>query len=89
MLDKRKRDFVVLWNQNLGIMKNKKGTSLSLQLAEQFDEIVSLIKGSRNNIIHITNTALIDLYWNVGEYLYYKLSSSEWGSGLSINYLSI
>ena len=85
-LDKRIWDFVVLWNQNLEIMEKKKG-SLQLQLIEQFDEIVSLIKSSRNNIIHITNTALIDLYWNVGEYLYYKLSTSEWGSGV-VNQLS-
>lgn len=68
-------------------MENKKDTSLSIQLVEQFDEIVTLIKSSRNNIIHITNTALIDLYWNVGEYLYYKLSTSEWGSGV-VNQLS-
>ena len=68
-------------------MENKKDTSLSMQLVEQFDEIVTLIKSSRNNIIHITNTALIDLYWNVGEYLYYKLSTSEWGSGV-VNQLS-
>ena len=68
-------------------MENKKDTSRSMQLVEQFDEIVTLIKSSRNNIIHITNTALIDLYWNVGEYLYYKLSTSEWGSGV-VNQLS-
>ena len=68
-------------------MKNKENASLSQQLVKQFDEIISLIKCSRNNIIHITNTALIDLYWNVGEYLYYKLSTSEWGSGV-VNQLS-
>ena len=68
-------------------MKNKENASLSQLLVKQFDEIISLIKCSRNNIIHITNTALIDLYWNVGEYLYYKLATSEWGSGV-VNQLS-
>jgi len=54
----------------------------SEQFIKQFDEIVSLIKKTRNNIIRVANTALIDLYWNIGKYISVKLASSEWGDGI-------
>lgn len=54
----------------------------SEQFVKQFDEIVSLIKKTRNNIIRVANTALIDLYWNIGKYISVKLASSEWGDGI-------
>ena len=49
---------------------------------KQCDEIVSLIKQSRNNVMRLANAALIDLYWNIGEYLHRKLMESEWGDGV-------
>lgn len=48
----------------------------------QFDEIALLINQARNNVLRIANAALIDLYWNVGEYLHNKLVASEWGDGI-------
>ena len=47
-----------------------------------FDEVVSLIKQAKNNVLRVANAALIDLYWSIGEYLHRKLIASEWGDGV-------
>ena len=46
-----------------------------------FAEIVALIATSQQNAYRAVNTALIDLYWQVGEYISRKIESAEWGSG--------
>ncbi len=45
-------------------------------------DIIRLIKQSRVNTIKAVNKSLIDLYWNIGEYLYSKISSAEWGESI-------
>ncbi len=49
---------------------------------EDFAEVVRLIQTTRQQVIRIANTALIDLYWKVGEYLSQKIASAEWGDGV-------
>lgn len=52
-------------------------------ISEQaFAEVVGMIQTTRNNVIRVANTALIDLYWNIGNYLHNKIASSEWGDGV-------
>lgn len=34
--------------------------------SRQFIEVVEMIRNTRNQVLRIANTALIDLYWNVG-----------------------
>ena len=48
----------------------------------QFAEIVSLIQQTRTHVIRLANTALIDLYWNIGQYISEKLAASDWGDGV-------
>ena len=48
----------------------------------QFAEIVSMIQKTKANLINTANTALIDLYWNIGKYIFDKISVSEWGDGV-------
>ena len=48
----------------------------------QFAEIVSMIQKAKANLINTANTALIDLYWNIGKYIFDKISVSEWGDGV-------
>lgn len=48
----------------------------------QFAEIVSLIRHTKSTVLSIANTALIDLYWQVGKYISNKLAVSEWGDGV-------
>ncbi len=47
-----------------------------------FSEIVGIIQKTRDNVLRVANTALIDLYWRVGEYLSRKLKNAEWGDGV-------
>lgn len=49
---------------------------------EQFAEIVSMIQHTRNEVVRLANTSLIDLYWRVGRYISDKISVSEWGDGV-------
>jgi predicted nuclease of restriction endonuclease-like (RecB) superfamily len=46
-----------------------------------FAEIVALIATSERNAYRAVNTVLIDLYWQVGEYISRKIEAAEWGSG--------
>ena len=48
-------------------------------MQNQFLDIVQFIKESRFKAIKIINTELIELYWNIGEYISKKVESSEWG----------
>lgn len=55
------------------IIKDRKG---------QFAEIVSLIQQARTHVIRLANTALIGLYWNIGQYISEKIEASYWGDGV-------
>ncbi|KGO79975.1 hypothetical protein Q763_12290 [Flavobacterium beibuense F44-8] len=48
-------------------------------MENNFIEIVQIIKQSRANAIKAVNAELINLYWNVGAYIGYKLKQAEWG----------
>jgi predicted nuclease of restriction endonuclease-like (RecB) superfamily len=47
-----------------------------------FTEIIQLIKQSRTNAIKAVNAELINLYWNIGEYISKKIAQSEWGDSV-------
>jgi predicted nuclease of restriction endonuclease-like (RecB) superfamily len=48
----------------------------------RFTDIIHLIKQSRTNAIKAVNAELINLYWNVGEYISKKIEQSEWGDSV-------
>lgn len=45
----------------------------------QFTEIVLMIQESHYNAIKAVNTELINLYWNIGQYISKQLASATWG----------
>lgn len=47
-----------------------------------FTDIIQLIKQSRTNAIKAVNAELINLYWNIGEYISKKIEQSEWGDSV-------
>jgi len=49
---------------------------------KRFTDIIELINRSRNNAIRKVNEELIDLYWNIGEYISNKVELSEWGQSV-------
>ena len=49
---------------------------------EGFDAIVRLIDAARQRAFQAVNTALIELYWQVGEHISRKIAAAEWGDGV-------
>jgi hypothetical protein len=46
-----------------------------------FSEVVQLLDAARDKAIQAVNTALIDLYWEVGSTIRRKIEAAEWGDG--------
>ena len=53
-----------------------------LPTANPFGEILDLIAAARQRAYQAVNTALIDLYWQIGEHISRKIASTEWGDGV-------
>jgi predicted nuclease of restriction endonuclease-like (RecB) superfamily len=66
-------------------MKPKKQPTRALRRTNEetsFREVVGLIEHAREHALRTVNTVLIDLYWQVGEYISRKLESAAWGEGV-------
>lgn len=48
----------------------------------RFIDIIQIIRQSRSDAIRIVNAELINLYWNIGEYISMKLLLAEWGDSV-------
>ena len=51
-------------------------------LANDFSEITQLIAAARQRAVQAVNTALIDLYWQVGQIISRKIEAAEWGDAV-------
>jgi predicted nuclease of restriction endonuclease-like (RecB) superfamily len=49
---------------------------------DSFAEVVEMIQAARGQALTAVNTALIDLYWNIGGYISRKLETAAWGEGV-------
>ena len=56
-------------------------------LEQSFEEVVKLIRCARQEAWQSANTTLVELYWQVGEYIARKVESAAWGDGV-INQLA-
>jgi hypothetical protein len=52
-------------------------TPVSLQT--DFDVVLSLIAAARARAFVAVNTALIDLYWQIGEHISQRIAADRWG----------
>lgn len=57
-------------------------TNLTNHHNDLFSEIVEIINVSKEHAYQAVNTALIDLYWKIGEYISHKITNAEWGDGI-------
>lgn len=48
----------------------------------KFSDIIQIIKRSRTSAIKAVNSELINLYWNIGEYISVKVENSQWGKSV-------
>lgn len=51
-------------------------------IQQQFTDVINLIKQSRIKAIKAVNTELINVYWNIGEYISKKVELAEWGQSV-------
>ena len=56
-----------------------------MQVEKHFTEISELIKQARNKTLSIINRELIELYWQIGEYISLKCENSGWGKNIVKN----
>jgi predicted nuclease of restriction endonuclease-like (RecB) superfamily len=47
-----------------------------------FDTVLVMIRSARGQALHAVNTALIDLYWRIGQHISRKIAAAEWGDGV-------
>ena len=60
-------------------------TELELHDKKAFQEVLAMIKEARTKVAKAVNSGLIDLYWNIGEYISNKSKKDDWGSGIVKN----
>ncbi len=53
-----------------------------IERIEDFNEIAILIRETRQNVLQNVNTALINLYWQIGKHISLKVESNAWGKSI-------
>ena len=51
---------------------------------DDFNEITQMIAAARQRAVQSVNTALIELYWQVGQTISRKIEQAEWGDGVVV-----
>lgn len=46
-----------------------------------FDAVVTLIRAARQQALRVVNTAVIDLYWAIGQHLHRRIEADGWAKG--------
>ncbi len=54
----------------------------AIKKEKEFLQIISLIQSAKEKAFLTVNTILIDLYWNIGEYISKKIKSAQWGESI-------
>jgi predicted nuclease of restriction endonuclease-like (RecB) superfamily len=50
--------------------------------SQAFAEVLDMIRAARGRALTAVNTAMVDLYWRIGEYISRKLDAATWGEGV-------
>jgi len=53
-------------------------------MINEFIEIYALIKEAKYKSLSQVNSNMIELYWNIGEYVHYKVLNNEWGKSVVV-----
>lgn len=64
------------------IISAKRRKTTALDTEARFAEVLALIEAARQRAYQAVNTELVDLYWQLGEYLSQRIESAEWGVGV-------
>ena len=52
------------------------------QNANTFDELISIIDNARENAFRAVNRELINMYWDIGEYVSRSVEEGGWGKSV-------
>ena len=52
------------------------------EYVREFAEVADIIRKTQQHIFRVANTALIDMYWEIGAYLTQKIETAKWGDGI-------
>jgi predicted nuclease of restriction endonuclease-like (RecB) superfamily len=55
---------------------------MQMSRKQEFTDIIRLIKQSQWNAVKSVNTELINLYWNIGQYINERVEQSDWGQSV-------
>jgi hypothetical protein len=61
---------------------NSTPSSVSTPAEKDFEKVLQRIRQTRQKVFAQANTALIELYWQIGETISHKVDSSGWGKGV-------
>ena len=61
---------------------SKRSGASALSEERAFAEVVEMIQAARGRAFSAVNTALVELYWELGEYISRKLEAATWGEGV-------
>lgn len=51
-------------------------------IEQQFQQVVGFITSARDKVYRVANSALIDLYWQIGKYISLRIKDAQWGDGV-------
>jgi predicted nuclease of restriction endonuclease-like (RecB) superfamily len=63
-------------SKSRAIVKRRVASSPS---AVEFDQVVAMIDAARTRAVAAVNTALIDLYWSIGQHISQRIANDGWG----------
>lgn len=63
---------------------NSNPISVPTPTEKDFKEVLQSIRQTRQKVFAQANTALIELYWQIGQTISHKVDSSGWGKGVVI-----
>ncbi len=55
---------------------------MAVALQKQFSDVILLIKNARQKALRVVNAELINLYWQIGEFISKKVEAEEWGKSI-------
>jgi len=58
------------------------GDDLTPKNSNTFDDVISIIENARESAFRAVNRELINMYWEIGEYLSRRISDSGWGKSI-------
>ena len=55
---------------------------------QQFNEIISIIENARSRALKAVNSELIQMYWQIGEYVSKQVKNGGWGKSIVAEFSS-